>query len=280
MYEPAHERAGTPAAEDPREAETEPHGIDTSDAFWDRLIAEEREAEAAAAPSAAPAAASTPDVSEGEPVSLGERIEAILHLMNAAPLHREIYVKLLGFCAQRRTLGEAEDEVGGYPEFPQAALSNYRLIRNLVDAGALDWIELDGDGEPLAEERKAGLSPDEVDDLVADFAVQTTEAGAAAAERMRPERRLEELLDREPQRSDALLDVLTFCQDPHSLGQIADFLEQGGFLDNLRAITGQPLQPSFFVDMLERAGVIEWQGSWRITTGGRLALEQLGRLCA
>lgn len=277
MHEPAQERIDGPAVEEPCGPEPEPSAVDASDAFWDRLIAEERADEEAGR------TAAMPEEAEEEPdeaVSFDGRVEAILHLVNAAPLHREIYVKLLGFCTQRRTLGEAEDEVGGYPEFPQAALSNYRLVRNLVDAGALDWIELDADGEPLAEERKAGLSPDEADDLVADFAVETNEAGAAAAERMRPERRLEELLDREPQRSGALLDVLTFCQEPHSLGQIADFFEQGGFLDNLRAATGQPLQPSFFVDMLERAGVIEWQGSWRITAGGRFALEQLGRLCA
>ncbi len=277
MHEPAQERIDEPAVEEPCGPEPEPDAIDASDAFWDRLIAEERADEEAGRAATMPAEA---EEGPGEAVSFDERVEAILHLVNAAPLHREIYVKLLGFCTQRRTLGEAEDEVGGYPEFPQAALSNYRLVRNLVDAGALDWIELDADGEPLAEERKAGLSPDEADDLVADFAVETSEAGAAAAERMRPERRFEELLDREPQRSGALLDVLTFCQEPHSLGQIADFLEQGGFLDNLRAATGQPLQPSFFVDMLERAGVIEWQGSWRITAGGRFALEQLGRLCA
>lgn len=277
MHEPAQERIDEPAVEEPCGPEPEPGAIDASDAFWDRLIAEERADEEAGRAATMPAEA---EEGPGEAVSFDERVEAILHLVNAAPLHREIYVKLLGFCTQRRTLGEAEDEVGGYPEFPQAALSNYRLVRNLVDAGALDWIELDADGEPLAEERKAGLSPDEADDLVADFAVETSEAGAAVAERMRPERRFEELLDREPQRSGALLDVLTFCQEPHSLGQIADFLEQGGFLDNLRAATGQPLQPSFFVDMLERAGVIEWQGSWRITAGGRFALEQLGRLCA
>lgn len=277
MHEPAQERIDGPAVEGPCGPEPEPSAVDASDAFWDRLIAEERADEEAGRTAAmSEEAEEEPD----EAVSFDRRVEAILRLVNAAPLHREIYVKLLGFCAQRRTLGEAEDEVGGYPEFPQAALSNYRLVRNLVNAGALDWIELDADGEPLAEERKAGLSPDEADDLVADFAVETNEAGAAAAERMRPERRLEELLDREPQRSGALLDVLTFCQEPHSLGQIADFLEQGGFLDNLRAATGQPLQPSFFVDMLERAGVIEWQGSWRITAGGRFALEQLGRLCA
>ena len=277
MHEPAQERIDGPAVEEPCGPEPEPGAIDASDAFWDRLIAEERADEEAGRAATMPAEA---EEGPGEAVSFDERVEAILHLVNAAPLHREIYVKLLGFCTQRRTLGEAEDEVGGYPEFPQAALSNYRLVRNLVDAGALDWFELDADGEPLAEVREAGLSPDEADDLVADFAVETSEAGAAAAERMRPERRLEELLDREPQRSGALLDVLTFCQEPHSLGQIADFLEQGGFLDNLRAATGQPLQPSFFVDMLERAGVIEWQGSWRITAGGRFALEQLGRLCA
>ena len=190
-------------------------------------------------------------------------------LLRGAPLHREIYVRLLEFCKECRALTEAEDAVRSWPQARQIAQSPYRLIRNLVDEGGLDWIELDNAGVRLTAERTVGLSSEEAEDLVASYAVETTAVGADAAEAWSPQRRLDDLVANAPERSEAFAEVLALCGTPQRLASIEALLERTGFLDTLRAVNGQPLKPSYFVDALERAGGLEWDGAWRTTDAGR-----------
>lgn len=195
----------------------------------------------------------------------------LMHLLGGAPLHREAYLALLNLCKERRLLAEAEDSLRHRATFAQLAQSPYRLIRDLVEEGGLDWIELDADGNEIAPERKEGLDEDEVDDLVADFALETTAAGADVAEAMSPRRRLDALLEGEPDRQAAFAEVLAFCEEPRPFREVEAYLRGSGALEDLRARNGRPLQASYFVDMLERAGGLEWDGAWRVTeAGGRL----------
>ena len=196
-------------------------------------------------------------------------------LLGGAPLHREVYVRLLELCKERRLLGDVEDAVRTWPQAAQLAQSPYRLVRDLVEEGGLDWIALDQDGAELAPERTQGLTPDEVEDLTCAYAVETTAAGADAAEEWSPRRRLDHLLQSVPERADALAEVLAFCERPQRLASIEGLLERLGFLDTLRAVNGQPLKASYFVDVLERAGGLEWDGAWRITPAGRALLDRL-----
>ena len=207
--------------------------------------------------------------------SYDRAVAGLRRLLGGAPLHREIYLRLLNFCKERRLLSEAEAVVGRAPGFSTLAQSPYRLIRDLVDEGGLDWIDLDADGLDVTPERTAGLSADQIDDLVADFALETTAAGADAAEAMSPERRLDALLQKTPEREQAFTDVLAFCEEPRTFGAVQEFLEKAGVLGPLRAANGRPLQASFFVDMLERAGGLEWDGAWRVTEAGRALLDRL-----
>ena len=190
-------------------------------------------------------------------------------LLRGAPLHREVYVRLLEFCKERRPLAGAEDAVRSWPQARQIAQSPYRLIRDLVDEGGLDWIELDEAGVRITPERTAGLSCEEAEDLVTSYAVETTAIGADAAEMWSPARRLNDLVASAPERSEAFAEILALCDTPQRLASIGELLERMGFLDTLRAINGQPLKPSYFVDVLERAGGLEWDGAWRTTEAGR-----------
>lgn len=196
-------------------------------------------------------------------------------LLGGAPLHREIYVRLLGFCKERRLLADAEDAVRSWPQSTQIAQSPYRLIRDLVEEGGLDWIALDSDGAELAPDRIKGLSVDEVEDLTAAYAVETTAAGADAAEEWSPAWRLGRLMESSPERIEAFAEVLALCKLPQSLTSVEELLERLGFLDTLRAVNGQPLKVSYFVDVLERAGGLEWDGAWRITEAGSTLLQSL-----
>ena len=201
-------------------------------------------------------------------------VSALVKLMRGAPLHREVYVRILEYCKERRTLSEAEDAVTAMPEFAQLAQSPYRLIRCLADEGGLQWLDLDEDGMPLDAALREELSEDEYDDMIAAYAVETTAAGAEASEIMSPANRLDDLLNRASDRTGALLDVLDFCATPRSLRDIEGLLEDHGALDTLRASNGQPLKASYFVDVLERSGGLVWNNAWQTTSSG---LEFLAR---
>lgn len=209
----------------------------------------------------------------GEGAMKDDGVAQLVHLMRTEPRHREVYVRLLELCKERKALAEVEQAVQALPQYGLAAQSPYRLVRTLVEAGGLDWIELDDDGVEVTQERKQGLTADEADDLVASFAVQTTAAGADAAEKMSPAARFEELVADQPTRSQAFEEVLAFCEEPRCFADVEGHLEACGVLGNLRAENGQPLQASYFVDMLERAGVLVWDGAWRTSADGLKALE-------
>lgn len=182
------------------------------------------------------------------------------------PRHREIFLRLLSFCETRRTLAQAEDEVGSYPEFSQAAQSPYHLIMTMVDEGGLRWMALDVQGGELTRERTEGLSEDEVDDLTDTFAVETTEVGKRVRAHLAPEARLRELFASVPQRLGAYLDVIDFCAVPRSYKEVDALLRAGDALRTGVSAQSQPLQPSFYLDMLERSGGLVWNEGW-IATG-------------
>ena len=129
-----------------------------------------------------------------------EAVEALLDLMKRNPLQREIYLQVIEFCETRRALAEAEAMVASCPGFSLTAQTPFRLIANVVDNGGIHWYEVDAAGSVITEERKAGLTDDEADDLVEGFALETSDAGRKACELMAPERRLRDLFDQAPQR--------------------------------------------------------------------------------
>lgn len=127
-----------------------------------------------------------------------EAVEALLDLMKRNPLQREIYLQVIEFCETRRALAEAEAMVASCPGFSLTAQTPFRLIANVVDNGGIHWYEVDAAGSVITEERKAGLTDDEADDLVEGFALETSDAGRKACELMAPERRLRDLFDQAP----------------------------------------------------------------------------------
>ena len=146
--------------------------------------------------------ASTPEADASAEATFEEAVAALTETVSRAPLHREIFLKLLAFCTTQRTLAEAEEAARACPEFSSVAQSPYRLIRTLVHAGGLYWLELDETGRPLTPQAKAGLTPDEIEDATFAYAVVTTPVGEQVAEDLAPEKRLQRLFDLVPQRLD------------------------------------------------------------------------------
>lgn len=205
-------------------------------------------------------------------IAAKEELDGLMAAIVRVPRHRELFLRLLGFCYDRKELGDVEREVASYPEFAVAAQTPYHLIMTMVEHGGLRWIEIDAQGAEVSDERKEGLTEDEIDDLIDHFAVQTTGLGKRAEAELAPEKRLKSLFSAVPARLTAFLDVIDYCNVPRAFKEV-DALLRGS--DALRAgvLAGQqPLQSSYYLDMLERAGGLVWKDGWKATGEGvRLA---------
>lgn len=219
--------------------------------------------------------ASTPEADASAEATFEEAVAALTETVSRAPLHREIFLKLLTFCTTQRTLAEAEEAARACPEFSSVAQSPYRLIRTLVHAGGLYWLELDETGRPLTPQAKAGLTPDEIEDATFAYAVVTTPVGEQVAEDLAPEKRLQRLFDLVPQRLTTYLDLMDFCREQRTFKEIEALLRTRPAAAFASTTSSQPLQPSFFVDALERSGGLAWNDGWKITERGMKVLQQL-----
>lgn len=191
------------------------------------------------------------------------------------PLQRELKFAILSFCRQRRELADIEAYVADLPQFAHAAQNQYHMIHVLERAGGLRRIELDAAGAQVTLERTEGLSVDEVDDLVVQTLFETTEAGIAFVGDHAPAARFARLLAAEPYRSAAFLDVLRFCNEqPRSYGELTNLLFSKVVALSPSDGLGRRIQPSVFLDRLERCGFIEWDDGWRTTKEGGAYVKQ------
>jgi hypothetical protein len=204
-----------------------------------------------------------------------QRYKRLRNYVFSNPLHREINYRVLKYCRERRLLGDLEQHIGDYPEFKSARQSQYFLIMWLRQHGGLAELELDEGGDVVSPEQKEGLTEDEVDDLVATLAYETTDVGLVIVEEMDPKHRLVELLKIEPRHYDTYIEVLEFLQEPRGFAKVDSLLRGREVLKVGRDALDQPMQPSVFVDRLERAGGIFWDEGWMITTEGKELLETI-----
>lgn len=200
-----------------------------------------------------------------------ERLDRLRKVVKRQPLHREILFRLLERAEMRVTLKELEDYAASLPSFREATQPQYYLIQYLVEGGGLTEIELTTEGEVVTAEDKEGLTEDEIDDLVATLAYETTFTGRQLVREMQPSARMTALTREYPGWDEALLATLDFLREKHSLLEVDAFL---------RTISRPPqadtrLQPSAFIDRLEKAGTIAWQGGWMVTDEGRRFVEAI-----
>jgi hypothetical protein len=209
--------------------------------------------------------------------SFEARVAGVKAAVTKQPLHREILRKTLGFCREQRGLTAVEQEIASYPEFKYAGQNEYRLISILTEEGGLELLELDEDGGIVTAEMKAGLSEDEVDDLVASFAYITTEAGAAVSEALDPRARIVGLLQTEPERVGTFAQVLEFCETSRTYAEIETLLVDSGLGWSGVESDDDAVHPSYFVSTLERVGGLVWKDGWLLTDEGREILESIRR---
>jgi len=204
------------------------------------------------------------------------QIQDACDLLYSNPLNRPALYRILRACEmQDRRLNELEDWIQQQPEFTKATQPPFYLIQWLVDASALLELELDAEGNTISPEQKAGLSQDEQDDLIEDYAYRITLIGQAVLAEFDPAIRVRALLEEVPERADTYLELLDFLRQRHSYSEVDDLLRGRDILMFGRAADDRPIQPSVFIDKLAAVGGIAWTNGWKITEEGEELLKTI-----
>lgn len=207
---------------------------------------------------------------EGEELSYEDKVKRLEFAIRRQPAHREIFLRILETCRTPTILGDLEQNIASWPEFKSATADQYLMICILERYEGLVRYEMTEDDVVVTPDMKQGLDEDAIDDLVAYWMFETTPLGRDVAQRNAPAKRIRELLNAIPLRKQTYLDVLDFCNGhTRTYKEIESLLEGRDVLWAGRESLQQPLQPSIFVDKLERAGAIVWDDGWRITESGK-----------
>lgn len=219
------------------------------------------------------------DESEDAPeveLSEEEKYAALNACVTHHPLNRELYLRVLRYCEQERELHDIEQQMETFPEFPRCTMNQYYMVKSLVSAYGLEFIERTEDGVRVTPEMKEGLTEDEIDDLVFSFNYVTTPLGLRLVDERSPRKRLEALLEWEPSRRATYVQVLDYiAEQPRDYAQIESLLKGSPALETIINGRIETVQPSVFLDKLERAGVLVWNKKWQITEEGSEYLREM-----
>lgn len=230
-------------------------------------------------------------------------LEGLLKAIAKQPLHRHIYRKLLVFLNDEHSTEEAEAFLAEVPEFAYAVQPEGRFLDVLERAGGIERLcqfkdlengaDSEGDraedtcsnvvesldGGPKAEdaigvEEAEGLGEAPQDALAALAGAHwlTTDLGREYIEATDPVAPLNELITQNASRTDSYLLVLERCaKEPQSLAD----LEKAIRAFQRENKSAAQIQPSVYLDRLERVGGLYWKGQWNITEEGREILASL-----
>ena len=221
--------------------------------------------------------ASEADAGYIDPVVFGRMVAKVTEAVTRNPLQRELFYKVLSFCQESKPLREIEQMVMALPGFERTSANAYHFIAVMENAGGLERFELDDEGDVVDDARKAGLTEDEIDDLVAEYAFMTTPAGQAVVEQHTPRARIIELLGLVPERRDTYIELMEFlAEEPRTYNEVTQLLDGRDVLWHLDS-KGNPelMQPSVFLDKLHDAAAIEWHQGWQLSEEGRTYLDEL-----
>jgi hypothetical protein len=165
----------------------------------------------------------------------------ILQRISAEPADKISLCKILVFCESARSYSEIWNEAQSYPEMKASLQTPQTLLKWLVEAGGIDQVAVEGP-EPKW---------------------QTTLAGRNVVQIENPANQLEQLLAKDPIYREVFLQVLQSCWVPRSRSEIESMLSSNALLESPK------IYPSYFIETLEQAGGLAWDGNWRTTQAGR-----------
>lgn len=209
-------------------------------------------------------------------LTFDERVERVLGRVFAHPELREIRRDILAQCTNELPQTELEAWIAGRPDYPADVQTPVRLIESLVDVGGLTSTPRLKSGEAATEEALDAMSDEDFYEQFDDCYIQTTPEGREAVQRTTPEARITELRHAHPLQDEGYEDVLRFiAEEPRSRYDIERFCVGKPYLTAASHMGVAEVRPSHFIDKLERAGVIVWQGKWTINDAGTAYLASL-----
>ena len=191
-------------------------------------------------------------------------------LLRSNAVNRPTLYRILELTDDMVALPQLEAVIQEMPEYATATQPPYCLVEWLVDAGALQRFDLDAEGAVIDDARREGLSEDELDELVADYAFQLTEPGRIAREHFDPRSQARDLFSGQPLRKDAYLETLSFVQQRRSLLEIDRHLRDASLLC---LEDGETIQTSSVMGKLADIGAVTFDRGWLITADGARILE-------
>ncbi|MGI6032177.1 MAG: hypothetical protein ACOX69_01995 [Coriobacteriales bacterium] len=200
-----------------------------------------------------------------------DQVDAVLTCIGSQNSLREILYKILVFCKERREFGEVEQFIQSTPEgtYNHLLQEPYTLIHMLLKERGLEGYAYDEQGALMEGEEYEGYTPQDMQNLAHTYQVQTTAAGAEACELISPERRFESLLMQHPHRAETYYRFMAFCQTPRKLPEIEEFYENNDDLAHDTVQIHHTLSADFYIDKLEKAGVLVWMGAWQLNEAGK-----------
>lgn len=213
-------------------------------------------------------AATTAAVQEGE------------KLLRANPAARQILLWALQRCENEMVeLPILEKEILASDAYTKGCPEPFFVAQWLVDARCLDFFNIDREGNVVDASvlAQAGLSNDEIDDIITGYAYRTNEVGRTVAQQFNPTLRMQKLLDTNPEGADILLDALEFLRSPRSLDEVDSFLENT-LTSNQAEKMADMAKPSVLVNALSDTDAVEFaHHGWQTTTEGGGFLEKVKR---
>lgn len=200
--------------------------------------------------------------------SLHERAAQVSTALHRRASFTEIMRKTLEFCSAERTYSAVEAEMTTYPEFQYSDQSQASIIEILVLVGGLEKKEIDKAGNVISASQKAGLSLDQIDDLVWSFSLKTTDAGLEAIKDLDPNKKLATLFDSMPERVEVYKSLLNLCRKPTTFKQVEEALKDMPKLTSLNDLSTLPVHPSALLAELEEAGGLVFNEAWCLTEAG------------
>lgn len=195
-----------------------------------------------------------------------------IDLVNHNPRLKDAVACVLGMYAETEAIDRAqlEDRLmqawsDSYSQAPATVVEV--LVRNgaLAEGITVDGKPYDGTLEDIQRDESIPLEVDVVD------VVSITQAGRDLAASIDPDFTMRALLAERPHYREVFRRVLSVCAGPEGAGRetVEHAVEQDG---NVVSPDGKRVYPQYFMDALETAGGIVWDGAWRATEAGRRAV--------
>lgn len=196
-------------------------------------------------------------------------------LVDRNPMLKKPILTLLPICEQHdgesRAIIEDEAAAAWSPSFKQVPAS---VIDALVRAGCLVE-QITVDGQPYGGTLEDAYFDEEVDaEAEVDSLLSITDDGRAVMTDYAPQATLAALLQQRPHYKRVFQAAVQACTIPEGISRsgIEQAIDQAISEESLCATNGGKIYPQYFIDALETAGGIEWDGAWRATETGRSML--------